>query len=152
MGKTHLLEGIWTAVRRSCRGSAAVYLSAEQFTTQFVEAIRSSGLPNFRRKYRGVGLLIIDDLQFLAGKQATQVELLHTIDTLLRGAATGLFGRSSAGRLAELGPSSTRGFPAAWSAASTRPITPRGWGSSGSWPNGWGSTCQPRSSVSWPCG
>ena len=84
VGKTHLLEGIWTAARKHCRDSAAVYLSAEQFTSQFLEALRGSGLPSFRRKCRGVGLLILDDLQFLAGKRATQVELLHTIDTLLR--------------------------------------------------------------------
>ena len=84
VGKTHLLEGIWTATRKSCRGDHRVYLSAEQFTSQFLEALRGSGLPSFRRKYRGVGLLIVDDLQFLAGKRATQVELLHTIDTLMR--------------------------------------------------------------------
>ena len=83
VGKTHLLEGIWTAAQQTSRGSGAVLLSAEQFTTQFLEALRGSGLPSFRRKYRGVGWLILDDLHFLAGKRATQVELLHTIDTLL---------------------------------------------------------------------
>ena len=65
-------------------GSPAVYLSAEQFTAGFVEAVRGSGLPSFRQKCRGVGLLLIDDLQFLTGKKATQVELLYTMDTLLR--------------------------------------------------------------------
>jgi chromosomal replication initiator protein len=84
VGKTHLLEGIWTAMRKSDGRSSAVYLSAEQFTSYFLEALRGSGLPSFRRKYRGVELLIIDDLQFFSGKRATQVELLHTIDTLLR--------------------------------------------------------------------
>jgi chromosomal replication initiator protein len=82
VGKTHLLEGIVVAARQA--GRTAVYLTAEQFTTQFLEALRGSGLPSFRRKYRGVALLIIDDLQFLAGKRATQVELLNTIDTLVR--------------------------------------------------------------------
>jgi chromosomal replication initiator protein len=84
VGKTHLLEGIWTAVRRNGRGSTAVYLTAEQFATGFLQALRGSGLPSFRRKYRGVDLLIIDDLQFLCGKRYTQIELLYTIDTLLR--------------------------------------------------------------------
>lgn len=84
VGKTHLLEGIWSAFKKSHRGAAAIYLSAEQFTTYFLEALHGSGLPNFRRKYRDVGLLIIDDVQFFAGKRATLVELLHTIDTLLR--------------------------------------------------------------------
>jgi len=84
VGKTHLLEGIWSAARRSRPEIHAVYLSAEQFTTYFLEALHGSGLPNFRRKYRGVELLIIDGLQFFAGKRATLNELLHTTDTLLR--------------------------------------------------------------------
>ncbi|NQU24454.1 MAG: chromosomal replication initiator protein DnaA [Candidatus Nealsonbacteria bacterium] len=84
VGKTHLLEGILSAARNARRGITAVYLSAEQFTTYFLEALRGSGLPNFRRKYRNVELLIIDDLQFFAGKRATQIELLHTVDTILR--------------------------------------------------------------------
>jgi len=65
-GKTHLLEGIWTAARRGACANA-VYLSAEQFTTLFVAALRGGGLPSFRRKYRGVELLLVDDLQFLVG-------------------------------------------------------------------------------------
>jgi chromosomal replication initiator protein len=84
IGKTHLLQGIWTAVKKSHRGITAVYLTAEQFTTGFLEALRGSGLPAFRQKYRGVGLLIVDDIQFLSGKHHTQVELLNTMDTLLR--------------------------------------------------------------------
>ena len=83
VGKTHLLEGIWTTVRKKPGGPTVLYLSAEQFTSQFLEALRGSGLPSFRRKYRGVEVLLLDDLQFLVGKRATQVELLHTIDTLL---------------------------------------------------------------------
>jgi len=84
VGKTHLLEGILHATRRRWPAVTAVYLTAEQFTTLFLEALRGSGLPSFRRKYRGVGLLIVDDLHFLAGKRATLIELLHTIDTLMR--------------------------------------------------------------------
>jgi chromosomal replication initiator protein len=84
VGKTHLLEGIYSEVRRRQPHVQAVYLSAEQFTTFFLEALRGSGLPSFRRKYRGVELLLIEDIQFFAGKRATLVELLHTIDTLLR--------------------------------------------------------------------
>jgi chromosomal replication initiator protein len=85
VGKTHLLEGIWSAARRTRPGIQAVYLSAEQFTIYFLEALRGgSGLPSFRRKYRGVELLIIDGLQFFAGKEATANELLFTSDTLLR--------------------------------------------------------------------
>jgi chromosomal replication initiator protein len=105
VGKTHLLEGIWTAARRTHRDLRSIFLSAEQFTTYFVEALRGSGLPNFRRKYRDVGLLILDDLQFMAGKRATQIELLHTIDTLLRkGRQLVLSADRSPAELAELGP------------------------------------------------
>jgi chromosomal replication initiator protein len=108
VGKTHLLEGIWVAARRSSRNLSTVYLSAEQFTSHFLEALRGSGLPSFRRKYRGVGLLIIDDLQFFMGKRATQVELLHTIDTLLREGRQLVFAADrSPAELAELGPELT---------------------------------------------
>ncbi len=84
VGKTHLLEGIWSAERKAGRGTTTVYLSAEQFTSQFLEALRGGGLPVFRRKHRGVRVLILDDLHFLAGKRATQVEMMHTVETLLR--------------------------------------------------------------------
>ncbi|MBI3839161.1 MAG: chromosomal replication initiator protein DnaA [Planctomycetia bacterium] len=83
-GKTHLLEGIYSAFKKSHPREGAVYLSAEQFTSHFLEALHGSGLPSFRRKYRGLSLLIIDDVHFFAGKRATLVELLHTIETLLR--------------------------------------------------------------------
>jgi chromosomal replication initiator protein len=108
VGKTHLLEGIWTAFRKRSHTTTAVYLSAEQFTSQFLEALRGSGLPSFRRKYRGVGLLILDDLQFLVGKRATQIELLHTIDTLMREHRQLVFAADrSPAELAELGPELT---------------------------------------------
>ncbi len=84
-GKTHLLEGIWTAARRSSPSATAIYLSAEQFASGFLHALRGGGgLPSFRRKYRDVDLLLIDDLQFFSGKHYTQVELLYTIDSLVR--------------------------------------------------------------------
>jgi chromosomal replication initiator protein len=83
-GKTHLLEGITQAARQVRSVKRAVLMSSEQFTSYFLEALRGSGLPSFRRKYRDVDLLIIDDLQFFSGKRATIVELKHTVDTLLR--------------------------------------------------------------------
>jgi len=84
VGKTHLLEGIWTAAKRQHARLQAIYLSAEQFTSHFLDALRTSGVPNFRGKYRGVELLLIDDLQFFAGKKATIGELVHTVDALAR--------------------------------------------------------------------
>ena len=83
-GKSHLLEGIWCQAKQSSQVKRVIYLTAEQFTTHFVEAIKGAGLPSFRRKYREVELLLIDDVQFFAGKQSTLVEVLYTIDTLLR--------------------------------------------------------------------
>jgi chromosomal replication initiator protein len=104
-GKTHLLEGVWSAVRRSAPRTRCVYLSAEQFTSYFLEALQGSGLPSFRRKYREVQLLAIDDVQFFAGKRATLVELLHTIDTLHRaGAQLLLAADRPPAELAALGP------------------------------------------------
>ncbi|RMF94531.1 MAG: chromosomal replication initiator protein DnaA, partial [Planctomycetota bacterium] len=84
VGKSHLLEGIYREVRRRHRHCPILYQSAEQFTSAFIEALRGSGIPSFRRKFRGVHLLILDDLHFFRGKRQTQIELTYTIDTLLR--------------------------------------------------------------------
>jgi chromosomal replication initiator protein len=84
VGKTHLLEAIWIACRTSPRRPTALYLSAEQFTTHFLTALHGQGLPSFRAKVRGASILLLDDVQFFAGKRATLVELLHTVDTLVR--------------------------------------------------------------------
>ncbi|MFK7767044.1 MAG: DnaA/Hda family protein [Mariniblastus sp.] len=84
-GKTHLIESITNDFRRRLKLKRCVYLSAEQFTSQFVGSLRGgTGLPMFRRKYRDLDLLAIDDIQFLAGKRATLGEFQHTIDNLLR--------------------------------------------------------------------
>ena len=82
-GKTHLLEGICDAFRKARPRAAQVLLSAEQFTSYFLEALHGSGMPSFRRKYRDLELLVIDDVQFFTNKKATLVELLHTIDSFL---------------------------------------------------------------------
>jgi chromosomal replication initiator protein len=108
VGKTHLLEGIWSALRRAAPGRMVLYLTAEQFTSHFLEALRGSGLPNFRRKYRAVGALIVEDLQFFVGKRATQIELLHTIDDLSREGRQLVFSADRPpAELAELGPELT---------------------------------------------
>jgi chromosomal replication initiator protein len=84
-GKTHLLEGIWRQIRTTRAMARVVYLSAEQFTNQFLDALRQSGTPGFRHKIRNVETLLIDDVQFFGGKQSTIVELVHTVDALIRG-------------------------------------------------------------------
>ena len=83
-GKTHLLEGICDRFRTLHPRASAVYLSAEQFTTTFLQSLHGTGLPGFRRTCRGADLLAIDDLQFFVGKRATIVELQQTIDVLQR--------------------------------------------------------------------
>jgi chromosomal replication initiator protein len=83
-GKTHLLEGIWRQARTGGTMSRVTYLTAEQFTNSFLEAIRHSGMPSFRAKVRETELLLIDDIDFLIGKQSTLVEAVNTIDCLVR--------------------------------------------------------------------
>jgi chromosomal replication initiator protein len=82
VGKSHLLRSIRVEYRRRRSRARAIYLTAEQFTTSFVEALHGSGLPSFRQKCRGADLLLIDDLQFFAGKRASLEELLHTLDAV----------------------------------------------------------------------
>jgi chromosomal replication initiator protein len=84
VGKSHILEGMYRCVMQGPRRYRCVFLSAEQFTSFFVEALQGKGLPSFRRRYRDVDLLVVEDVQFFSGKQATQAELQHTIDTLAR--------------------------------------------------------------------
>lgn len=85
VGKSHLLEGICTEYRRRHPRGRALVLTAEQYTTSFLAALRGSGLPSFRHKMRGVELLAIDDVQFFFGKRATLEEVLHTVKALIHG-------------------------------------------------------------------
>lgn len=104
-GKTHLLEGIWSAMRHQYRTCRALYLSSEQFTSYFLDALHGGGLPGFRRKTRDVDLLLVDDVQFFAGKRATIVELQNTIDALVRtGRQLVLAGDRAPNAMTELGP------------------------------------------------
>lgn len=84
VGKTHLLEGICGRVRQCHPGINVVSLSAEQFTTGFLQALHGTGLPGFRRTCRSADLLVVDDIQFFVGKRATLVEFQHTVDALHR--------------------------------------------------------------------
>jgi len=84
VGKTHLLEGVCGRARDVNPSLAVVMLSAEQFTTGFLQSLHGSGLPGFRRTCRAADLLVIDDIQFLVGKRATLVEFQQTVDTLHR--------------------------------------------------------------------
>ncbi len=81
-GKSHLLAAIAEEFRRRRRMRRVILLTAEQFTNDFVGSVNSTGLPSFRRKYREVDALLIDDVHFLAAKTATLREALYTLETL----------------------------------------------------------------------
>ena len=82
LGKTHLLQAIGHYVIGSHKSSRVVYLSSEQFTNEFIDAIQHGTLVKFRKKYRYADILMIDDIQFLAGKERSQEEFFHTFNTL----------------------------------------------------------------------
>lgn len=83
-GKTHLATGLGQFMKKRFRSFTVMQLSAEQFTSRFLEALNGSGLPSLRSKLRQVDLLILEDIQFFAGKKATLIELQHTLDTLIK--------------------------------------------------------------------
>ena len=82
LGKTHLMQAIGHHVSSSMKGANICYVSAEAFLNQFIEAIQSNQPNAFRRKFRGMDLLLIDDIHFLAGKDAIQEEFFHTFNEL----------------------------------------------------------------------
>ena len=82
MGKTHLLEGIGAAIRARQPGLKVIQTTAESFTNGFLDAMRTGTLNAFRSRYRGAGVLLVDDVGFLAAKKATQDEFLHTFNAL----------------------------------------------------------------------
>jgi len=83
LGKTHMLEGIARGLREAHPGLNVVHVTAEAFTNGFLEAMRTSSLSSFRGRYRGVHVLVVDDVHFLASKRATQEEFLHTFNALV---------------------------------------------------------------------
>lgn len=82
LGKTHLLHAIGHYVISHNISERVVYLSSEKFTNQFINAIRDNKTVEFRNKYRNIDVLLIDDIQFLAGKEQTQEEFFHTFNAL----------------------------------------------------------------------
>jgi chromosomal replication initiator protein len=85
LGKTHLLGAIANYLRANAPGLSVRYTTAECFTNEFVGALRSSGAEQFKSRYRDLDVLLVDDIQFLQGKQHTEEEFFHTFNALYEG-------------------------------------------------------------------
>lgn len=82
LGKTHLMHAIGHRVMLDSPHANVVYLTCEKFTNEFIVALQNNRTPDFRNRYRQVDVLLIDDIQFLAGKETTQEEFFHTFNAL----------------------------------------------------------------------
>lgn len=82
LGKTHLLHAIGHHVFSHKKGARVAYVSSEKFTNEYIDAIQNNQLAKFRKKYRQTDVLLIDDIQFLAGKERIQEEFFHTFNAL----------------------------------------------------------------------
>ena len=82
LGKTHLLNSIANVIRKNDRQSKIVYIKGDDFVNEFIELVRAGRGSEFRAKYRSADLLLVDDVQFVAGKEQVQNEFFHTFNTL----------------------------------------------------------------------
>jgi chromosomal replication initiator protein len=82
LGKTHLMHAIGHAVREGHRHARVAYITSEKFMNEMIASIQENRAPDFRLRYRSVDVLLIDDIQFLAGKDRTQEEFFHTFNAL----------------------------------------------------------------------
>lgn len=82
LGKTHLMHAIGNYILQNNPDAKILFLSAEKFTTELIEALRDNKTQDFRNKYRNIDVLLVDDIQFIAGKSATEEEFFHTFNTL----------------------------------------------------------------------
>lgn len=85
LGKTHLMHAIGQFVQSHKKNAKVMYVTSETFANEFIDAIKNNSLVKFRKKYRQADVLLIDDIQFLAGKERSQEEFFHTFNTLFEG-------------------------------------------------------------------
>lgn len=85
LGKTHLMQALGQYVLAKKKSTKVIYLSSELFINEFIDAIQHSNLVKFRKRYRQADVLLIDDIQFLSGKERSQEEFFHTFNTLFDG-------------------------------------------------------------------
>ena len=85
LGKTHLMQAIGQEWLHGAPSSRVVYLTCEKFTNEFIDAVRKGDLERFRKRYRSAELMLIDDVQFIGGKERSQEEFFHTFNSLLDG-------------------------------------------------------------------
>ncbi|MBQ6569848.1 MAG: chromosomal replication initiator protein DnaA [Clostridia bacterium] len=84
LGKTHLLCAIKNEIARNNPGMNIIYIKGDDFTSELIEAIRNSDTTEFKRKYRTADVLLVDDINYISGKTATQEEFFHTFNTLFQ--------------------------------------------------------------------
>ena len=82
LGKTHLMHAIGNSILKKNNSSKVLYVTSEKFTNQLINAIKDNKNEEFRNTYRNVDVLLIDDIQFIAGKERIQEEFFHTFNTL----------------------------------------------------------------------
>ncbi len=82
LGKTHLMHAIGNEVLFNNKNAKVLYVTSESFTNEFINALKSAETEKFRQKYRNIDVLLIDDIQFIAGKKQVQEEYFHTFNTL----------------------------------------------------------------------
>ncbi|HEX6613104.1 MAG TPA: DnaA/Hda family protein, partial [Rhodanobacteraceae bacterium] len=85
LGKTHLMQASGNLMRQCNPGMKLLYVHSERFTSMMIEALRTKNMDDFKRRFRSVDALLIDDIQFFGGKDTTQEEFFHTFNTLVEG-------------------------------------------------------------------
>ena len=82
LGKTHLMHAVGHYIAQQARSVKLTYVSSERFMNEMINALRYERILDFRERYRSVDVLLVDDIQFVSGKEGTQTEFFHTFNAL----------------------------------------------------------------------